>query len=185
MASMNAERVTPEELLLMPDGERYELVDGELVERNMGGKDVWVATRIAARLVQYGEAHGGWAFGDSLGYRCFGEDTDRVRVPDASFIVRGRFPDNELPEGFVTIPPDLAVEVVSPSDNYYEVETKVAEYLDAGVRMVWVVNPQQRHVRVVTSDGEQLRRLTGDDELSGGDVLPGLSFKIAELFAAV
>lgn len=181
MATAIAERITPEEFLRLPDGELYELVDGELVERNMGGTDIWVAGEVYARLRVFAQTSGGWAFGTGLGYRCFGDDADRVRLPDASYVSAGRFPGGELPEGLVTIAPDLAVEVVSPGEVYFEVEAKVAEYLEAGVRMVWVVNPQQRNVRVFAA-GHRPQQLGAEDTLEGGEVLPGFSLRIADLF---
>lgn len=78
----------------------------------------------------------------------------------------------------------MAVEVVSPSDAYIDVESKVDEYLDAGVRMVWVLNPQQRNVRVFVP-GERPQQLGLGDELTGGTVLPGFSVRVAELFSGV
>jgi Uma2 family endonuclease len=167
----------------MPDGDRYELVDGELVETGMGGRSSWVGLEVAARLREFARKRpGSWAFSEGAGYQCFPDDEDKVRRPDASFVDAGRLPGNRLPEGHVPIFPDLAVEVISPNDIYYRVEQKVREYLDAGVRMVWLVNPDDRTVRVF-SKGEHISvQLGPNDELTGGDVMPGFSCKVGDLF---
>ena len=79
---------------------------------------------------------------------CFPDAPAKVRKPDASFIRRGRLPGEALPDGFCPIPPDVAAEVVSPNDLAYEVDEKVGEWLRAGVRLVWVINPRARIVAV-------------------------------------
>ncbi len=171
--------VTPDEMLHMADGDRYELVDGELVEKVMGALSGWVGNRLASELDQYACQHGGWAFGDGVGYRCYGDDFDRVRKPDASFIRADRMA--MPPEGFITVVPDLVVEVVSPNDVYYEVEAKVDEYLHAGVRLVWVINPPNMTVRIFEQEAV-VRQLGPADELTGGDVLPGFTCRVRSLF---
>ena len=170
---------TADDLLLMPDGERYELVDGELVERDMGALSGWVGNRMASELDRYAQQHGGWAFGDGVGYRCYADDLERVRKLDASFVGADRLPSP--PEGYITVAPDLAVEVVSPNDIYYEVEAKVDEYLSAGVRLVWVVNPVNKSVRVF-QPGRIVGEFGADDELNGGDVMPGFACRVRSLF---
>jgi Uma2 family endonuclease len=174
--------LTADELLLMPDGERYELVDGQLVERDMGALSGWVGNTVATELNLYARQHGGWAFGDGVGYRCYADDPERVRKPDASFVRADRLPSP--PEGYNTIAPDLAVEVVSPNDIYYEVESKVDEYLAAGVRLVWVVNPVNKTVRVF-QPGRIVCEFGPDDELTGGDVMPGFTCRVRSLFPSL
>ena len=171
--------VTPDELLHMADGDRYELVDGELVEKVMGALSGWVGGEVFGRIRDYAQHHGGWAFTDGVSYRCYDDDPDRVRKPDASFIRADRMA--MPPEGFITVVPDLVVEVVSPSDVYYEVEAKVDEYLHAGVRLVWVINPPNMTVRVF-QQGADVRQLGPADELTGGDVLPGFTCRVRSLF---
>ncbi len=170
---------TADDLLLMPDGERFELVDGELVQRDMGALSGWVAGNIASQLNRWAHRHGGWAFGWGVGYRCYADDPERVRKPDASFIGAARLPSP--PEGYITIAPDLAVEVVSPHDMYYEVEQKVDEYLAAGVRMVWVINPANKSVRVFHPK-RIVEEIGTDGELTGGDVMPGFTCGVRSLF---
>ena len=172
--------VTADELLQMPDGDRFELVNAELVEKDMGALSGWVGGEAFGHLRDYARQSGGWAFSDGTGYRCY-DDPDKVRKPDASFIRAGRLENNEIPLGFITIAPDLAVEVVSPNDKYYEVESKVEEYLDSGVALVWVLNPDNRSVRVFHQGCEPIQ-LGAHQQLTGGDVLPGFSCQVAELF---
>ena len=175
---------TPEDLLTMPDGERYELVDGELVEKDMGAESSWIGGQLFARLESFNqEAKLGWVLPSDVGYQCFAEDARRVRKPDTSFIRQGRLPRERLPKGHVRIFPDLAVEVVSPNDLFSEVRRKVGEYLGAGVRLVWVVNPDIRDVEVWRADGSVTWFREGD-ELDGEDVLPGFRCRVGDLFPA-
>ena len=90
----------------------------------------------------------GWAFNADNGYQCFPHDPGLVRRPDVSFVRYGRFPGGVLPKGWAKIPPDLAVEVVSPNDTAYELEEKLEDYQKVGVPLVWVIYPNSRTVRV-------------------------------------
>jgi Uma2 family endonuclease len=175
--------VTPEDLLAMPDGHRYELINGKLVERNMGTEADEIALNIMALVRQFVRGQRlGKTFGSASGYQCFSDDPKKVRYPDGSFIARGRLPDNRTPRGHVKIAPDLAVEVVSPNDTAEEVETKRREYLRAGVRLVWIVYPENQTVHVFRQTGN-LTTLNAADELTGEEVLPGFTCRVAELFA--
>src|SRR4051812_41958797 len=175
--------LTPEELLTLPDGGKgHELVGGRLVEKETGGFASWVAGRILRLLGRYGEDLGlGWVLGPEGSYQCFSEEPRKVRKPDVSFIRRGRLPEERIPDGHVRIPPDLAVEVVSPNDRVYEVDGKVAEDLAAGVPLVWVVNPEARTVHVDRGD-RPVARLGGEEELTAPDLIPDLRCRVAELF---
>src|SRR5262249_16761214 len=116
---------TPDDLLAMPDGKSYELVNGELMERHMGIEAGWVAGRLPSRLDRFCEVNGlGWALPSEAGYQCFPHDPGRVRKPDVSFIRNGRFPGGVLPRGWARMRPDLAVEVVSPNDLAEELDGK-------------------------------------------------------------
>ena len=148
----------------------------------MGAHAVLVATRVVVLLATYEQRHGGWLFTDGMTYQCFPFDPNRVRKPDASYIAPGRFENDVLPEGHIRIPPDLAVEVVSPNDLYIELEKKVDDYLRAGVRMVWVVSPEFRTVRVFRDSIEHPTQFGPQDELSGEDVLPGFRCRVLEFF---
>ena len=123
----------------------------------------------------------GLVLNDGVGY-ILDRDPDLLRIPDVSFIAWARVPDEDIPEGFWPGAPDLAVETVSPHDRANDVHDKVREYLESGTRLVWVLWPKPRSVTAHTPDGVT-RELDSDDELLGGDVLPGFRVQVAELFA--
>jgi Uma2 family endonuclease len=173
---------TPEDLLAMPDGKNHELVGGQLVERKSGMESSWVGGRVLARLDRYCEHHGfGWVFAPNNGFQCFVHDPERVRRPAISFVKYGRFPGGVLPEGWAKIPPDLAVEVVSPTQTAYELEDKLEDYWKARVPLVWVISPHSRTIWVRRSDGST-SRLREDAELSGEGVIPGFRCSVREIF---
>ena len=179
-------RVTAEELLTMPDGKRFELVNGELVERNMSWESERIGTKLIIVLGSYVEEHGyGVLNGSNAGYQCFEEiypdDPNRLRKPDVSFISVERLPKEPVVKGNCPIVPDLAVEVVSPNDLSEEVEEKVDEYLRAGVRLVWVVHPPRKTIRIHRADGT-VQDLRQTDELSGEDVIAGFHCPVSEVF---
>ena len=103
-----------------------------------------------------------------------------MRIPDTSFVARERVPASGIPESFWTFAPDLAVEIVSPTDRAEELRGKVREYLAAGARLVWVAWPRLQLVTVHEAGGGY-RELGPDDDLDGGDLLPGFRVRVAEL----
>ncbi|RPI81690.1 MAG: Uma2 family endonuclease [Planctomycetaceae bacterium] len=124
----------------------------------------------------------GWLISDTASYRCFPEDPDQIRRQDLTFVRAGRFLNDVPPDsGFCEIPPDLAVEVVSPNDTFYEISARVADFLSVGTALVWVVDPAHSTVAVHYPDrpGKTLR---ASDALTGDDVLPGLRCRVADLF---
>lgn len=183
MSTVEHRTYTPEDLLAMPDGKHFELVNGELVETSMSMKGQWVAQKIARRIDEFAESGALGSVFPETSYQCFPDDRDMVRIPDVSFIRKGRLNADQFQHGHCRIPPDLAVEVVSPNDLYYDVEHKVGEYLSAGVRLVWVINPDARNVRVFALDGS-VRQLAETEELTGDDVLPDFRVRVATLFPA-
>ena len=175
-------RLTPTDLLNLDDEIRFELVDGQLVERAMGALSTWIGTQVTwllKNVVRQGAL--GWVFGGEASYQCYPWAPEQVRRPDASFIRRGRLTDEVLPAGHIRISPDLAVEVLSPNDNGNEIDTKVTEYLRAGVHLVWVVYPNTRSVVVFRPDGSA-RRVREEDLLTGEDIIPGFQCMVSELF---
>ena len=148
-ASVMSQRYTPEDLLAMADGHRFDLVDGQLVERNMGAESSWIAQQTNRYLGNYAEtSKHGLVLGPDCGYQIFPDDPNRVRFPDGSFIRSGRLPNDALPRGHIRVVPELVLEVVSPNDLAWEVDLKVTEYLQAGVPLIWVFYPDTRTVSV-------------------------------------
>jgi Uma2 family endonuclease len=181
-ASVVSQRYTPEDLLAMPDSHRFDLVDGHLVERNMGAESSWIALQINRYLGNYAEtSQHGLVLGPDCGYQIFPDDPNRVRFPDGSFMRSGRLPNDALPRGYIRVVPDLVLEVVSPNDLAWEVDLKVTEYLQAGVPLVWVFYPDTRTVSVYRADG-QAARLGAGETLSGEEVLPGFTCPVADVF---
>src|SRR5262245_51845665 len=174
--------IEPDDLLRMTDGDSYELVDGHPVEKSIGAESDRIAVRLGGKLDLFcTQRVAGFVFGSQTGYRCFPDRPRLLRKPDGSVVVRGRFVNDEIPKGDIAIPPDLAIEVVSPNDFYEENEEKVSEYLGAGVRLVWVVNPSTKTV-MVRRPNKTCTVLDAKEALSGEDVLPGFTVPIAELF---
>jgi Uma2 family endonuclease len=183
-AAIPAKLMTAEELSQTPrDEQKRELVKGELrlmpptrfehgeITGNLTGPlQVHVKTDklgiVAAAETGYFIAH----------------DPDTVRAPDVSFVSRERIEQIGKTKKFFPEAPDLAVEVLSPSDTVYEVEEKIEDWLQAGVKLVWIVNPKQRTVKVYrsTMDFQTLRET---DSLDGEDVVPGFQIKIADIFS--
>jgi Uma2 family endonuclease len=175
-------RYTPDDLLAMPDRKSYELVDGNLVERNVSALSSQVAAKLNRLVGNHCEANNlSWYFDSECGYRCFPDDPTKVRRADVSYLRRDRLPLERLSEGYVRVAPDLAAEVVSPNDLASEVSRKVDEYLGAGVGLVWVVYPEQRTVQVFRADGT-VSLLRESDDLDGGETLPGFRCRVGEIF---
>lgn len=183
-AKVQAPPVTADELLAMPDdGLRRELVDGEVfVTPPPGEEHGAIAAEILVSLGSHVRAHGlGRVFAAETGYR-IGSNPDTVMAPDAAFVSRERIEQVAISRGYRVGAPDLAVEVVSPGDSFVEVEAKVARWLAAGCRMVVVVNPARRAATVYRSRAD-IVLLTAGDVLDGGDVVPGWTLPLADLFA--
>ena len=175
-------KVTPEELLRLPKDRRYELVDGELVEKPMSAISGAIGGRILARIDRFVEERAlGTVFNADTSYRCFPHAPDRVRRPDISFIRRERLGTEIWAEGYIPIAPDLVVEIVSPNDLVEVVEARVEDYLEAGTPLVWVVYPTTRTVRVQRVDRTGLSVKVGG-ELDGEQVLPGFRLPVREIF---
>ena len=173
---------TPEDLLTLPEAGRYELIDGQLVERNMGAKSSYVAARLLRLLGLVTDTQAlGLLFGSDCGYQIFADDPSRVRYADGSLIRGGRLPGDTPPEGHCRLPPDLAIEAVSPNDLARAIEEKVEQWLAAGVHLVWVLYPDTHRLHVHRDDGT-VSKLWADDVLSGEDVVPGFQCQVTEIF---
>ena len=174
---------TAEELTCLPaDGRRLELVKGKLYEMApAGGRHGRVAMRIGTLLNAYVESTGlGQVFAAETGF-ILQRNPDTVRAPDAAFVAQGRMPPGETPDGYLALAPDLAVEVISPTDRPRDIREKVADWLNAGTRLVWVIYPSSRTVAVHRPPGT-VEELEEADTLDGADVVPGFTCVLGELF---
>jgi Uma2 family endonuclease len=173
--------MTADELLAMTDdaSRKYELVDGELIRMSpSGATHSNIALYIGGHLIMYVQSRRlGRAYGADGGFM-LRRNPDTVLSPDASFVRAERV---VVSDGFFPGPPDLAVEVISPSDTYGEVDRKVERYLAAGTQRVIVVNPRNKTATITTPDGSQV--ITIDGSITGADVVPGWSLPMRELFA--
>jgi Uma2 family endonuclease len=175
-------RYTPEEFALLPGADGFELVDGKLEEKRMGAESGWVAGILYGYLFAYlVENPLGYLFPADVGYQCFPFSPGMVRKPDASFIRLDRLGPQGPPKGWITIAPDLAIESLSPGDLASEIDTKVQQYLRAGVKVVWVIQPEIRTVLVNRAD-RTTARLFEEDSLDGEDLLPGFRCQVANIF---
>jgi Uma2 family endonuclease len=165
-------------------GRRWEWINDQMREKPaMGAEANLVATVLVSLLHAHAHANKlGLVFSQECGYQIFPADPKKVRKPDASFIARGRLPNDRPPRGHVNVPPDLEVEIVSPNDLAEEVDQRVADYLSAGVKLIRIVFPASRSVWVMRQDGTAAR-LTEAQELNGESVLPGFTCPVRTLFA--
>ena len=173
--------VTANELLLMPrEGKRYELVRGALIEKMPTGDPHRIAVfRIANALGNYIEANDyGEGGAGEPGYR-LERDPDTVRAPDVVWIAPGRIPAGT--QGYPELAPDLAVEVKSPGNSNQEMAAKSGMWLSYGSREVWVADPERVAITVYRPNAAPVT-LGEDDVLDGGDLLPGFSVPVWQLF---
>ncbi|HTR19866.1 MAG TPA: Uma2 family endonuclease [Gemmatimonadales bacterium] len=167
--------ITADELpRIQPSDKRVELVRGVMIVREPAGyRHGAVAAKLAAVLLNYSEAgNHGQVLAAETGFQ-LATNPDTVRAPDVAFISRDRLPE-PAPQAFAALAPDLVVEVLSPDDRPGEVLAKVADWLAAGTRLIWVVDPERRIARVYRQDGTETL-LSEGDALHGEDVVPGFS----------
>ena len=174
-------RITDHDLLKLPrDGRKYELVDGAIHVSPAGARHGQVCVRLAIKLGSFvADKKLGHVLDSSTGFRL---PSGNVRSPDLSFVEAGRFADERPPQGFAALAPDLAIEVLSPEDSKRAVLDKIGEYLEAGTRLVWVLDPQAGQAAVYRSL-TSIRELGIDDMLDGEDVVPTFRCALRELLA--
>jgi Uma2 family endonuclease len=163
--------------LNLPD-KRTELVKGRLMVREPAGyRHGAVAGNLFLAIAEFVRTHGsGQVLAAETGFK-IESNPDTVRAPDVAFVHRDRVPAS-FPAGFASFAPDLAVEVLSPDDRPGKMLEKVGDWLTAGVRLVWVVDPVRRIARVYRADGSE-SVLAESDSLKGEDVLPGFSCQLS------
>ena len=175
---------TADELLTLPTGmgKRYELVAGELREMSPSGwRHGAVVDNLHTLLGSFIRARGlGRGFGAETGFR-IACDPDTVRAPDFAFIAKEHIPSEPPEEGYWPGAPDLAVEVLSPSDRTGEVDEKIDAWLNAGCAAVWVIDPKLETVTVYRSRTD-VQVKTAGEELQGDPIVPGFSCGVDELF---
>ncbi len=175
--------LTPDDLLALEaeHDARYELVNGELKDRDMTSPEHGVIA------LNFGSELRAFVRNRNLGVVMTGarfllrDEPSLLRIPDAAFISRANLPTGRLRGGHFRGAPDLAVEVVSPTDKAGELAVKIADYLMAGTQQVWIVEPTTRTVTVYRPGGAA-RVYGADDTLDGGDLLPGLALPVGDLF---
>jgi Uma2 family endonuclease len=178
-----ANLITAEQLYELPDdGLSYELLRGTLVSEPVPGRlHGRTVARISKLLSNYVDAErSGVVYTGDTGF-VLARQPDTVRGPDIAFLSNERERETEGARPYIPGAPDIAVEVVSPNDRTREILGKVSDYLAAGSRIVWVVNPVREEVSAFRSPFAP-RVLAGTDLLDGEDVLPGFSVTIAEIF---
>lgn len=174
---------TDEALMALPDtGQKVELIDGDLVMTPAGGRHGNLAMFLGGQLELFArKGKLGRVLDSSTGFRMRGGN---LRSPDVSFVGRERLRGlKQLPLGFMEGAPELAVEVLSPTDTLAGLHQRLVEYFESGTRLAWVVNPLEETVLVYRSAAHPEALLRAPDHLDGEDLLPGFELPLTELFA--
>jgi Uma2 family endonuclease len=161
-----------------------ELIDGVLVEKPMGFRESLLAIELGSRLAEFNRPR---RLGVIVGEGGMMQlRRALVRIPDLAFISFKRLPGGRVPiVAAPLIAPDLAVEILSPSNTRREMDRKLREYFEAGARLVWYIDPDPRTVAVYLGPEEPTAVLTEADVLDGGTVLPGFTLALREYFAVL
>ena len=158
----------------------YEIVDGQPEEKEMpGARHGGICARLAIELGLYLKAN---RLGELYVETSFQIGANE-RIPDLAFVSAARIPPEGEPDTKWPMPPDLAVEVISPNDLYEKVYAKAMEYLAAGVKQVWLVSPEHHTVTIYRS-ATNITAFPGDRELVSEDVFPGFHCSLREIFTS-
>lgn len=170
--------ITDEDLMRLPrDGRKWERVDGRPQEVATSAKHDQIVIWLGRLIGPYADDYG-ILMASQAGFRMA---SGNVRLPDFAFTRYDRFPNGEVPDGFVEFAPDLAVEIISPSEEPADVARKVEEYFESGAQQVWHMFPETRTVKVFRSPSEA-RVYQPGDEIDLDDLLPGFRSRVAALF---
>jgi Uma2 family endonuclease len=174
-------QITPEELVNLSDAKDFELVDGELVKRHVS----ILSSRIAGIIYRYldneaARTKEAKVYPNDLGYQCY-PDPGKIRKPDVSVVRSSRLTGIDPDAGYMPIPADLVVEVISPNDLDYAVAEKIREYLAAGFPLIWIVRPNVQNITVYAR-GLQPMVLESADEITAAPALAEFRCKVSALF---
>jgi len=174
---------TEEDLIQLLEGmdkRIFELIDGVLVEKVVSTPEGMLAAFIGRQIGIFADRKKLGLIGD--GATSFRFRLKLIRVPDVSFVSWNRIPEDSFPEDAVTsVVPDLAVEVLSPSNTVAEIELKLDHYFECGVRLAWIIDPKKKTAKVYTSRS-RVKVIDATGELSGGKVLPGFQSPMRDIF---
>jgi Uma2 family endonuclease len=173
---------TDEELMSLPDVNRYELINGELIDiGNSGALHGYVCSILVMTLMNYILPRKLGIILDSS--TAFSIKNGNKRSPDISFVSKEKLQGlEELPNGFLDGAPDLAIEVLSPNNTIAEIDQKIVEYFENGSRLVWVINLKQHYFLVYRSAQETDRLLKQANILDGEEVIAGFTMPLSEIF---
>jgi Uma2 family endonuclease len=175
---------TEQDLLIFVERDKrlVELIDGTLVEKPVGLLEALIAARLISML-------GSFVYPRKLGLIAGADATlrmasGRVRLPDVTFISAADLPGGAVPSAAIPLlPPTLAVEVLSKGNTPLEMQQKIKEYFQSGAKLVWLIDPPTRTVAVYTGPSETpAQTLNESDSLGGGNVLPGFTITVSDLF---
>jgi Uma2 family endonuclease len=160
-----------------------ELIDGTLVEKTMASLESALAAALIHFLYLYLDTNNiGTVMGEAGLLKILPQ---QVRAPDVSFIRWERFPGGQLPRAAIfAVAPNLAAEILSEGNTKAEMDRKLREYFQAGVQLVWYIEPASRTARAYTA-ADKWTEIGPNDSLSGGEILPGFELPLAQLFARV
>jgi len=172
--------VTIDDMYHMPkDGQKYELVDGEVVVSPAGALHSEIAIKIARIFATFLDDHPiGKVYGADVGLIF---PTGNLRSPDVSFVRMEKLPDGKSPVTFGKYVPDIAVEVLSPGDRPRQVADKIGEFLECEVSVVWVVDPKTQTVTAYRSLSN-IQQFTANDTISAEPILPGFTCLVSRFF---
>lgn len=171
--------ITVDELERLALPATAELYEGRLVFKMASPLHGAIQSNIITQLGKYLEQNPLGALLTETHFKLWPERNNRARVPDVSFVLTERLPEDML--HYPAMAPDLAVEILSPTDNFLEVMDKVDEYLEQGTKIVWLVIPQKKEVLICTAEGKHSARET----LTAPELLPGLEISLKKVFAQI
>jgi Uma2 family endonuclease len=180
--SLASKLVVAEEFFELPDdGLRRELIEGQIhIMSPASYRHGYVEHNLSGEIYIYSKKHRtGQGFDGDTGF-LIARNPDTVLAPDCAYVRRERIKDVERRRGFCGAYPDLAAEVISPSETKQEVSEKVNRWIAAGVEVVWVIDPELRQATIY--EGGSVKTVGEDDLLTAESLMPGFSVRLGDLF---